>query len=96
MKLRNPTTGEVVSIEEAVYIFCSDTWCDSCPIRTESVVFRCQSWAESHPVVVARLMGYEVVEEHTKKRTLSRLITQMVRFLVIRESITYAQRAEQH
>ena len=66
MKLRNPTTGEVVSIEEAVYIFCSDTWCDSCPIRTESVDFRCQSWAESHPVVVARLMGYEVVVEHTQ------------------------------
>ena len=66
MKLRNPTTGEVVSIEEAVHIFCSDTWCDSCPIRTESEDFRCQSWAESHPVVVARLMGYEVVEEHTQ------------------------------
>ena len=63
MKLRNPTTGEVVSIEEAVYIFCSDTWCDSCPIRTESEDFRCQSWAESHPVVVARLMDYEVVED---------------------------------
>ena len=63
MKLRNPTTGEVVSIEEAVHIFCSDTWCDSCPIRTESEDFRCQSWAESHPVVVARLMDYDVVED---------------------------------
>lgn len=63
MKLRNPTTGEMVSIEEAVHIFCSDTWCDSCPIRTESEDFRCQSWAESHPVVVARLMDYEVVED---------------------------------
>ena len=63
MKLRNPTTGEVVSIKDAVYIFCSDTWCDSCPIRTESGDFRCQSWAESHPVVVARLMDYEVVED---------------------------------
>lgn len=75
MKLRNPTTGEVVSIEEAVYIFCSDTWCDSCPIRTESVDFRCQSWAESHPVVVARLMGYEVVEEHTQTHEKTHAVT---------------------
>ena len=75
MKLRNPTTGEVVSIEEAVYIFCSDTWCDSCPIRTESEDFRCQSWAESHPVVVARLMDYEVVEEHTQTHEKTHAVT---------------------
>lgn len=49
MKLRNPTTGEVVSIEEAVYIFCSDTWCDSCPIRTESVDFRCKAGRSHTP-----------------------------------------------
>ena len=65
MKFRNPETGEVLSISNAVDHYCKKRWCDNCALREpvgdpDKV---CADWAETHPHEAARLMGYEVVEE---------------------------------
>ena len=65
MKFRNPETGEVLSISDAVDHYCKQRWCDNCalrePIGDPDKV--CADWAEYHPHEAARLMGYEVVLE---------------------------------
>lgn len=65
MKFRNPETGEVLSISDAVDHYCKQRWCDNCllrePIGDPDKV--CADWAETHPHEAARLMGYEVVED---------------------------------
>lgn len=65
MKFRNPKTGEVLSIVDAVNKYCGQRWCDSCalnePIGDPDKV--CAYWAECHAHEAARLMGYEVVED---------------------------------
>ena len=70
MKFRNPETGEVVSIPVAVSRYCKTKgrWCCKCSLpgamnRPEKP---CEPWAELHPHEAARLMGYEVVDEHTQ------------------------------
>lgn len=67
MKFHNPETGEVLSISDAVDKYCKQRWCDNCllrePIGDPDKV--CADWAETHPHEVARLMGYEVVEDET-------------------------------
>ena len=66
MKFRNPETGEVLSISDAVDHYCKQRWCDNCllrePIGDPDKV--CADWAETHPHEAARLMGYEVVEDN--------------------------------
>ena len=65
MKFRNPETGEVLSISDAVDHYCKQRWCDNCALREpvgdpDKV---CADWAEYHPHEAARLMGFEVVED---------------------------------
>lgn len=65
MKFRNPETGEVLSISDAVDHYCKQRWCDNCALREpvgdpDKV---CADWAEYHSHEAARLMGYEVVED---------------------------------
>ena len=63
-KFKNPETGEVLSISDAIDHYCKQRWCDNCllrePIGDPDKV--CADWAETHPHEAARLMGYEVVE----------------------------------
>lgn len=65
MKFRNPETGEVLAVSDAVNKYCAGRWCgDTCKLYyaagdPDKV---CADWAEYHPHEAARLMGYEVVE----------------------------------
>ena len=73
MKFRNPKTGEVYpSILVAWRWFCRNQKCDGCALKTPVQKFesthRCDYFADEHPHEAARLMGYEVVEEHTQTR----------------------------
>ena len=65
MKFRNPETGEVLSISDAVDHYCKQRWCDNCALREQvgDPDKVCADWAEAHPQEAARLMGYEVVED---------------------------------
>lgn len=66
MKFRNPETGEVLAVSDAVNKYCAGRWCgDTCKLYyaagdSDKV---CADWAEYHPYEAARLMGYEVVED---------------------------------
>ena len=64
-KFKNPETGEVLSISDAVDKYCKQRWCDNCclrePIGDPDKV--CADWAEAHPHEAASLMGYEGVDE---------------------------------
>lgn len=66
MKFRNPETGEVLAVSDAVNKYCAGRWCgDTCKLYyaagdPDKV---CADWAEYHPHEAARLMGYEVVED---------------------------------
>lgn len=68
MKFRNPETGEVLSISDAVTHYCKQRWCDNCalsePVGDPDKV--CADWAEYHPHEAARLMGFEMVEDETE------------------------------
>lgn len=60
MKFRNPETGEVHSeIWPLLNPYCVKHECNKCVLP-----FNCIEFARNHPVEAARLMGYEVVEEH--------------------------------
>lgn len=60
MKFRNPETGEVHSeIWPLLNPYCVKHECNKCGLP-----FNCDEFARNHPVEAARLMGYEVVEEH--------------------------------
>lgn len=64
MKFRNPETGEVFStITGAWTAFMCPGPCGDCNLQIGSTCKR--EWIESHPREASRLMGYEVVEEHT-------------------------------
>ena len=67
MKFHNPETGEVFEdMTAARFAFCRMK-CKSCPIsclQNEDET-RCDIFCCDHPHEAARLMGYEVVEEHT-------------------------------
>ena len=64
MKFRNPETGEAFStITGAWTAFMCPGPCGDCNLQIGSTCER--EWIESHPSEAARLMGYEVVEEHT-------------------------------
>ena len=91
MKFRNPETGKVLSISDAVDHYCKQRWCDNCALREpvggpDKV---CADWAEYHPHESASLMGYEVVEDdmpetakHKEKANMDKHIgdaTEMVR-----------------
>lgn len=66
MKFRNPETGEVLAVSDAVNKYCAGRWCgDTCKLYyaagdPDKV---CADWAEYHPHEAARLMGYEVAED---------------------------------
>ena len=72
MKFRNKA-GEIINANS--YKFCGrfDGRCHECPLfnKFPKVINgiingeKCTEWALSHPHEAARLMGYEVVEEHT-------------------------------
>ena len=70
MKFRNPETGEVLYISDAVDKYCEGRWCGvTCNLyyacgHTDKI---CEDWAENHPHEAAHLMGYEVVEEEPEK-----------------------------
>ena len=71
MKFRNRETGEVLTDEQAKGQFCKGRHCWECPMNQKSPAKECcVDFRKSHPHEAASLMGYEVVEEHTKKRTL--------------------------
>ena len=69
MKFRNPKTGEVLCIPDAVDKYCKRRWCrDGCDLYyaigdPDKV---CADWAENNPHEAARLMGYEAVEDEEK------------------------------
>lgn len=74
MKFRNPETGEVLSISDAVDHYCKQRWCDNCALREpvgdpDKV---CADWAEYHPHEAARLMGYEVVEDEKEEANMDK------------------------
>ena len=67
MKFRNRETGEVLTDEQAQGRFCKGRHCWECPMNQESPAKECcVDFRKSHPHEAARLMGYEVVEEHTQ------------------------------
>lgn len=70
MKFRNPETGEVIPIYVALSRYCDTKggWCCKCslPGAMNQPENPCAPWVELHPREAARLMGYEVVEEHTQ------------------------------
>lgn len=73
MKFRNPETGKVLSISDAVDHYCKQRWCDNCALREpvgdpDKV---CADWAEYHPHESATLMGYEVVEDDCDQSQIS-------------------------
>ena len=66
MKFRNPETGEVLFISEAVTAYCGRPnrgRCEDCYLYAPSGNQNCQGWAANHPHEAARLMGFEVVED---------------------------------
>lgn len=73
MKFRNKA-GEIINANS--YKFCGrfDGRCHECPLFNKFPKLingiingeKCTEWALSHPHEAARLMGYEVVEEHTQ------------------------------
>ena len=73
MKIRDPKTGEIFdNIHIAKSNFCVDKLCNKCPlpnvVRYELLPADsngCSKFCENHPYEAVRLMGYEVVEEHT-------------------------------
>lgn len=71
MKFRDPVTQKVFSgIVDANDYFCakSAVECNSCPLDIPShqqKKISCESWCKTNQEKAARLMGYEVVEEHT-------------------------------
>lgn len=69
MKFRDPETGEVLSISDAVDKYCKCRWCgNTCNLyyAIEDPDKVCADWVEYHPHEAARLMGYEVVEDDNK------------------------------
>ena len=67
MKFRNPKTGEVFDVTDGApgTGFCSGIRCYECPIRSAHPY--CKKFINEHPNEAAALMGYEVVEDHTKE-----------------------------
>ena len=59
MKFRNPETGEVLSISDAVDHYCKQRWCDNCALREQvgDPDKVCADWAEAHPQEAARLIS---------------------------------------
>ena len=71
MKIRNKETDEVVEdgILQIFKFLCSTKSCGECPLSDFSGCKHpadCSAWTVIHPNEAARLMGYEVVEEHTQ------------------------------
>lgn len=71
MEFRNSDTGEVaLTIDQALERFCdSKQDCDYCELREPVQQYKgtrhpCHEYARANQHEVARLMGYEVVEEH--------------------------------
>ena len=61
MKFRDPKTGEVFeNIEAAMNCFCYESLrpCNKCDFNSKNCG---KTWVHDHPVVAARLMGYEVL-----------------------------------
>ena len=71
MEFRNSDTGEVaLTIDQALEQFCdSKQDCDYCELREPVQQYKgtrhpCHEYARANRHEAARLMGYEVVEEH--------------------------------
>ena len=72
MEFRNSDTGEVaLTIDQALKQFCdSKQDCDYCELREpvqqyKGTRYPCHQYVRANQQEAARLMGYEVVEEHT-------------------------------
>ena len=72
MEFRNSDTGEVaLTIDQALEQFCdSKQDCDYCELREpvqqyKGTRYPCHQYVRANQQEAARLMGYEVVEEHT-------------------------------
>ena len=80
MEFRNSATGDVaLTIDQALERFCDRKQdCDYCELREPVQQYKgtrhpCHEYARANQHEAARLMGYEVVEEHMQtheKRTL--------------------------
>ena len=73
MEFRNSDTGEVaLTIDQALEQFCdSKQDCDYCELREpvqqyKGTRYPCHQYVRANQQEAARLMGYEVVEEHTQ------------------------------
>lgn len=69
LKFRDPRTKEVIDLESEVRDrLCTKVECDFCPLRSKrnGTNMGCNELIAKFPEKAARLMGYEVVEEHTK------------------------------
>lgn len=65
MKFRNPKSGSILAgIQEVRYLYCrSRRHCETdCEIHRKTA--ECISFCEDHPSEAARLMGYQVIEDH--------------------------------
>ena len=68
MKFRSPETGEIfnsILLARANYCEYPGKTCANCSIQKRRDKW-CSDWICEHPREAARLMGYEVVEEHTQ------------------------------
>lgn len=75
MKFRNPETGEVLFISEAVTAYCGRPnrgRCEDCYLYAPSGNQNCQGWAANHPHEAARLMGFEVVEDEKEEANMDK------------------------
>lgn len=70
MKFRNPETGKVYDMDNALVATFGCDGCNpgTCPIGKEAFIsgYSCADYTKSHPNEAARLMGYEVVEDETE------------------------------
>lgn len=77
MKFRNPKTEENYNLNEKETCtssgFCREIDCSECPIypRVSQSNRTCKDWVLIHPYEAARLMGYEMVGDHTEEKEAS-------------------------
>lgn len=80
MKFKDPKTGRIFDPEETDCSrsgFCEDIKsCSRCPIRKARIevygdasIGMCATYVTSHPAEAARLMGYELVDDHSLDHT---------------------------